>query len=99
MPKPLDDSIRRSLDAVQRFAKQLVSFSGDTATTTLVVEVAGMASEDAVRAAVGERPASSLTAMDRSAANPVRHTEQHVSGVAALSWRCAWRRPLAMKVL
>ena len=54
MPKPLDDATRRFLDAVQRSANQLVSFSGDRTSTTLVVEVAGMAPEDAVRAAAGE---------------------------------------------
>jgi hypothetical protein len=54
MPKPLDDTTRRFLDAVQRSANQLVGFSGDSTSTTLVVEVAAMASEDAVRAAAGE---------------------------------------------
>ena len=54
MPRPLDDPTRRFLDAVQRSANQLVSFRGDSASTTLVVEVAGMATEDAVRAAAGE---------------------------------------------
>jgi hypothetical protein len=54
MPKPLYDATRRFLDAVQRSANQLVSFRGDSASTMLVIEVAGMAPEDAVRAAAGE---------------------------------------------
>jgi hypothetical protein len=96
MPEPLDDSIRRFLDAVQSSAEQLVSFSGDTATTTLVVKVAArrMCSEPQS----GRWPASSLTVRNRNAANPVRRTEQHVSGVDALSWRCACRHPSGMKV-
>ena len=54
IPKPLDDSTRRFLDSVQRSANQLVGFSGDSTSTKLVVEVSGMALEDAVRAAAGE---------------------------------------------
>jgi hypothetical protein len=54
IPKPLDDSTRRFLDSVQRSANQLDSFSGDRASTTLVAGVAGMAPEDAVRAAARE---------------------------------------------
>ena len=52
--KPLDGQSCRFLDAVQRSANRLVGFTGDTYSTTLTVEVAGMCREDAVRAAAGE---------------------------------------------
>ena len=52
--KPLDDQSCRFLDAVQRSANRLVGFSGDTCSTTLMVEVSVMCREDAVGAAAGE---------------------------------------------
>ena len=54
IPKALDDTTRRFLDAVQRSANRLVRFSGDSASITLTVEMAGMRREDAVRAAASE---------------------------------------------
>jgi hypothetical protein len=54
LPKSLDDQTRRFLVAVQRSANRLVRFSGDSTSTKLTVEVAGMCREDAVRAAAGE---------------------------------------------
>ena len=54
IPKALDDRTRRFLDAVQRSANRLVRFSGDGTSVTLIVEVAGMCREDAIRAAAGE---------------------------------------------
>ncbi len=54
MAKALDDQTRRFLDAVQRSANRLVSYSGDSSSIRLTVEVAGMGHEDAVRAAAGE---------------------------------------------
>ncbi len=62
--------VAEAINEQQRSANQLVGFSGDSASTTLVVEVAGMATEDAVRAAAGEVAASSRTAMTRNTANP-----------------------------
>lgn len=54
IPRALDDPTRRFLDSVQRSANQLVRFSGDSASIKLIVEVSGMRSGDAVRAAAGE---------------------------------------------
>jgi len=54
IPKGLDDQTRRFLDAVQRSANRVVRFNGDSGSIRLTVEVAGMCSEDAVRAAAGE---------------------------------------------
>lgn len=54
IPKALDDQTCRFLDAVQRSANRLVRFSGDNTSIKLIVMVAGMCREDAVRAAAGE---------------------------------------------
>jgi hypothetical protein len=54
LPRALDDQTRRFLDAVQHSANRLVRFGGDGSSTKLIVEVAGMCREDAIRAAAGE---------------------------------------------
>ena len=54
VPRALDDRTRRFLDSVQRSANQLVRFNGDSASIKLIVDVAGMCREDAVRAAAGK---------------------------------------------
>ncbi len=54
IPKPLDDSTRRFLDAVQISANRLVRFGGDETSTSLTVDVAGLDHEDAIRAAARE---------------------------------------------
>ena len=52
--KPLDDRTRRFLDAVQRSANRVVRFTGNSASTKLTVEVAGLCREDAVRSTAAE---------------------------------------------
>jgi hypothetical protein len=54
LARPLDDRTRRFLDAVQRSANRLVSYTGDSASIRLTVEVTAMGHEGAVRAAAGE---------------------------------------------
>jgi hypothetical protein len=73
---PTRDATRGFLDAVQRSANQRVSFRGDSASTTLVVEVAGMASGDAVRAAAGEVARIFPNSNDEKYGEPVRWAEQ-----------------------
>ncbi len=52
--KPLDDRMRRFLDAVQHSANRVVRFSGNSRSIRVTVEVAGLCREDAIRAAAGE---------------------------------------------
>jgi hypothetical protein len=54
IPTGLNSQTRRFLDSVQRSANRVVRFAGDSGSTTLTVEVAGMCRDDAVRAAAGE---------------------------------------------
>ncbi len=54
IPRPLDQSSRRFLDAVQRSANRVIRFGGDDRSIRLTVEVSGMCREDAVKAAAGE---------------------------------------------
>ena len=52
--KPLDERMRRFLDAVQHSASRVMRFSGDSGSIRVTVEVAGLCREDAIRAAAGE---------------------------------------------
>ena len=54
IPRALDDTTRRFLDAVQRSANRLVRFGDDETSTSLTVNVAGLDHEDAIRAAARE---------------------------------------------
>jgi hypothetical protein len=52
--KPLDDTTRGFLDAVQLSANPVIRFKGDSRSITLTVDVAGQCREDAIRAASSE---------------------------------------------
>jgi hypothetical protein len=52
--KPLNDTNRRFLEAVQRSANRVVRFGGDGRSIRLTVEVAGLCREDAIRSAARE---------------------------------------------
>jgi hypothetical protein len=54
IPKALDATTERFLEAVQQSANHVVSFTGSGGSIRLTVEVAGMCREDAIRAAAGE---------------------------------------------
>jgi len=54
IPRPLDATTGRFLDAVCRSANRVTRYRGDGAGIHLTVEVAGMCRDDAVRSAVRE---------------------------------------------
>jgi hypothetical protein len=54
IPKALDATTERFLDAVQHSANNVVRFTGTEGSIRLTVEVAGMCREEAIRAAAGE---------------------------------------------
>jgi hypothetical protein len=54
IPRPLDESTTRFLEAVCRSANRVSRFRGDGTGIHLTVEVSGMCREDAIRSAVRE---------------------------------------------
>ena len=54
IPRALDDTTRRFLEAVQSSANRLVRFRGDRESVRLTIDAVGMTRDEAIRAAAGE---------------------------------------------